>query len=112
MPSRLRNSLGNDAEPRVIIVERNAAIAPDMGKGARPVIEDALKQLGVETRLGVGVASLDAPGVTLSNGEHIETETVIWAAGIRAAPLTAVSVPICSPLDSVTPEASSEATPT
>jgi NADH dehydrogenase len=90
MPSRLRNSLGNDAEPRVIIVERNAAIAPDMGEGARPVIEDALKQLGVETRLGVGVASLDASGVTLSNGEHIETETVIWAAGIRAAPLTAL----------------------
>src|SRR4029434_2717278 len=24
----------------------------------------------------------------LSDGEHIETETVIWAAGIRAAPLT------------------------
>ena len=39
-------------------------------------------------RLGAGVASLDASGVTLSNGEHIETETVIWAAGIRAAPLT------------------------
>src|SRR5258708_35361397 len=89
MPSRLRNSLGNDAEPRVISVERNAAIAPDMGEGARPVIEDALKQLGVETRLGAGVASLHASGVTLSNGEHIETETVIWAAGIRAAPLTA-----------------------
>jgi NADH dehydrogenase len=27
--------------------------------------------------------------VTLSDGEHIEAETVIWAAGIRAAPLTA-----------------------
>jgi NADH dehydrogenase len=89
MPARLRKSLGNDAKPRVIIVERNAAIAPDMGEGARPVIEDALKRLGVETRLGAGVASLDATGITLSDGEHIETETVIWAAGIRAAPLTA-----------------------
>src|SRR4029453_15765899 len=27
-------------------------------------------------------------GVTLSTGEHIESATVIWAAGIRAAPLT------------------------
>ena len=42
----------------------------------------------METRFGAGVASLDKSGVTLSNGEHIETETVIWAAGIRAAPLT------------------------
>ena len=89
MPSRLREILGKDAKTRVIIVDRNKAIAPDMGEGPRPVIEDALRKLGVETRLGAGVASLDKSGVTLSNGEHIEAETVIWAAGIRAAPLTA-----------------------
>jgi NADH dehydrogenase len=88
MPSRLRKIFGKDATPRVIIVDRNSAIAPDMGEGPRPVIEDALRKVGVETRLGAGVASLDKSGVTLSNGEHIETETVIWAAGIRAAPLT------------------------
>lgn len=89
MPARLRQILGRDAKPRVIIVDRNEAIAPDMGPGPRPVIEDALRKLGVETRLGAGVASLDKSGVTLSNGEHIEAATVIWAAGIRAAPLTA-----------------------
>lgn len=89
MPTRLREIFGKDARTRVIIVERNDGIAPDMGAGPRPVIEDALRKLGVEARVGVGVASLDKSGVTLSNGEHIETETVIWAAGIRAAPLTA-----------------------
>ncbi len=89
IPTRLREILGTNAKTRVIIVERNAAIAPDMGTGARPIIEEALRKVGVETRLGAGVASLDETGVTLSSGEHIETETVIWAAGIRAAPLTA-----------------------
>jgi len=88
MPARLRAILGKDARPRVIIVERNSAIAPDMGEGPRPIIEEALRKLGVETRLGAGVASLDNSGITLSDGERIETETVIWAAGIRAAPLT------------------------
>ncbi|QND75077.1 NAD(P)/FAD-dependent oxidoreductase [Tardiphaga robiniae] len=88
IPARLRAILGKDAQPRVIIVERNSAIAPDMGEGPRPIIEEALRKLGVETRLGAGVASLDASGITLSDGERIETETVIWAAGIRAAPLT------------------------
>jgi NADH dehydrogenase len=88
MPSRLREILGKDARTRVIIVDRNKAIAPDMGEGPRPVIEEALRKLGVETRLGAGVASLDESGITLSDGERIETETVIWAAGIRAAPLT------------------------
>ena len=88
MPTRLRAILGKGAKPRVIIVERNQAIAPDMGEGPRPIIEEALRKVGVETRVGAGVASLDKSGVTLSNGDHIETETVIWAAGIRAAPLT------------------------
>ncbi|MGM4916255.1 NAD(P)/FAD-dependent oxidoreductase [Tardiphaga sp. 813_E8_N1_3] len=89
MSSRLRAILGKDAKPRVIIVDRNKAIAPDMGDDARPIIEDALRKLGVETRLGVGVTSLEKSGVTLSNGDYIESATVIWAAGMRAAPLTA-----------------------
>ena len=88
MPARLRKIFGNETRPRVIIVERNPAIAPDMGDASRPVIENALKMLGVETRLGACVASLDQSGVTLVGGEHIETESVIWAAGIRAAALT------------------------
>ena len=89
MPSRLRAILGKDAKPRVIIVERNSAVAPDMGASPRPVIEESLRKVGVESRLGVGVESLDKSGVTLSSGEHIASATVIWAAGMRAAPLTA-----------------------
>ncbi|MDT4740379.1 NAD(P)/FAD-dependent oxidoreductase [Bradyrhizobium sp. WYCCWR 12699] len=89
LPARLRAIFGKDAKPRVIIVDRNSAIASAMGEGPRPVIEDALHKRGVETRLGAGVASLDQSGVTLTSGEHIEAETVIWAGGIRAAPLTA-----------------------
>jgi NADH dehydrogenase len=89
MPARLRAILGKDAKPRVVIVDRSDGIAPDMGPGPRPIIENALRQLGVETRLGVSVAALDKAGVTMSSGEHIESATVIWAAGMRAAPLTA-----------------------
>jgi NADH:ubiquinone reductase (H+-translocating) len=89
MPARLSAILGENAKPRVIIVERGDAIAPDMGAGPRPLIEDALRKLGVEVRLGAGVAALDKSGVTLASGERIESATVIWAAGMRAAPLTA-----------------------
>ncbi|MTV16357.1 MULTISPECIES: NAD(P)/FAD-dependent oxidoreductase [Bradyrhizobium] len=88
MPARLREILGKDARPRVVIVDRNAAIAPDMGEGPRPIIEDAMRKLGVEGRFGAGVAEVSKSGVTLSNGEHVEAATVVWAAGIRAAPLT------------------------
>lgn len=88
IPARLRKILGENTKPRVVIVDRNEAIAPDMGAGPRPIIAEALGKLGVETRLGTGVTSLDKSGVTLSSGEHIQAETVIWAAGMRAAPLT------------------------
>jgi NADH dehydrogenase len=88
MPTRLRAILGANANPRIVIVERNDAIAPDMGAGSRPIIEDALRKLGLEARVGVGVQALDKTGVTLSNGERVEAATVIWAAGMRAAPLT------------------------
>lgn len=89
MPSRLRAVLGDDAAIRVVIVDRGTAIAPDMGPGPRPIIERALGELGIETRLGAGVEALDETGVTLASGEHIAAATVVWAAGMRAAPLTA-----------------------
>jgi NADH:ubiquinone reductase (H+-translocating) len=89
MPGRLRAIFGEHARSRVIIVELSDAIAPDMGPGPRPIIEEALHKLGIEVRLGAGVVALDKSGVTLSDGEHIESATVIWAAGMRAAPLTA-----------------------
>ena len=89
MPARLRAILGEDANIRVVIIDRNSVIAPDMGANARPVIESALRQLGIETRLGAGVEALDETGVTLNSGERIDSATVIWAAGIRAAPITA-----------------------
>ncbi|SOZ34857.1 NAD(P)/FAD-dependent oxidoreductase [Cupriavidus neocaledonicus] len=89
MPARLREVLGEDAAVSVIMVERNAAIGPDLGEGPRPVITQALTELGVTWKLGAGVAAVDAKGVTLENGERIEAETVIWTAGARASELTA-----------------------
>jgi NADH dehydrogenase len=89
MPSRLRAILGPQANVRVIIVDRNDAIAPAMGAHPRPLIEKALREAGVDTRLGVGVSALDGNGVTLSDGQSIESATVIWAGGFRANPLTA-----------------------
>lgn len=89
MPHRLRAALGQDADVRVVVVERNDAIGPDLGPGPRPVIEQAFKELGVETRLGAGITAIDQNGVTLASGERIEAATVVWTAGVRANDLTA-----------------------
>ena len=72
-----------------MIVERNELIAPQTGDNPRPAIAKAIRDCGVETILGVGVTTVDESGVTLSNGERIESATVIWTAGMRASALTA-----------------------
>src|SRR4029079_3748467 len=89
MPTRLRSIFGNEADIRIVLVERGELIAPQTGANPLPVIAKAIRNAGVEIMLGVGVTALDESGVTLSNGQHIESATVIWTAGMRASALTA-----------------------
>jgi NADH:ubiquinone reductase (H+-translocating) len=87
LPSHLRRILGENPI-QVIVVERADAIGPDLGPGPRPVIEQALSELGVTVRLGVGVSAIDPKGVVLTDGSRIESQTVIWTAGLQASELT------------------------
>lgn len=80
---------GSSVAPRVVLIDRNPHVGSDMGMSARPVIEAALAENGVETLTGVGVAAVDAHGVTLSSGDVLASRTVVWCAGMRANPLVA-----------------------
>jgi NADH dehydrogenase len=75
--------------PRVILIDRSPFVGSDMGTSARPVIEAALDQSGVETMLSAEVAAIDERAVTLSSGAVLAAATVVWSAGMRANPLTA-----------------------
>jgi len=88
MPERVRRVLGHEAEVRVVVVERSATVGHELGEGPRPAITQAFESLGVESRAGVSVTSVDAGGVTLSTGERIAAQTVIWTGGMRASALT------------------------
>ncbi|SOJ55376.1 NADH dehydrogenase-like protein [Mycobacterium simulans] len=85
LPHRLR-ALG--VTPRVVLVDHNAFVGSDMGASARPVIEQALSDNGVETRTGVSVAAVGRGGLSLSSGEQLAAATVVWCAGMRASSLT------------------------
>jgi NADH dehydrogenase len=84
MPGRLRTLLATARLKRpfrVILVDHNPWIGSDMGNGARPVIEQALRDLGIETRAGVSIASINGSGVKLESGAVIPAATVIWRGG-------------------------------
>lgn len=91
MPVRLQEILAKanlDRPFRVILADHNPHVGSDMGESARPVIEEALAALGIETQLGIEVVSIGPTGMTLRSGEEIPAATVVWCAGMRANPLT------------------------
>jgi len=88
LPNRLRTLFAGDGvTPRVVLVDHNL-VGSDMGASARPVIERALSDNGVEIRTGVSVAEVSREGVSLSSGERLKAATVVWCAGMRASSLT------------------------
>jgi NADH dehydrogenase len=84
LPERLHSILGLDSDVRVILVERGDEIGPDLGPNPRPVIVQALNDVGVEMRLGAAVTTIDAGGVVLATGERLDTLTAVWTAGMVA----------------------------
>ena len=89
MRSRVADHAGPDIADgaRVVLINREAAVGWALGDNPRPIIEDALREAGVEVKLGVKASELDAGGVTLDDGERIASRTVIVTTGMRANPL-------------------------
>jgi NADH dehydrogenase len=82
-----RHQLSGEVE--VVLVERSDVIGPELGPGPRPVLAQAIRELGIDMRLGATVESYVGSVLRLSDGTRVEAETVIWTAGMRANPLTA-----------------------
>lgn len=95
LAAEMRNHLrqkGHEAAAkaaRVLLIEREAVVGPDLGELPRPHIETALATCGVESRLGTSVSTIEANAVTLSSGERIATATVVITTGLGAHPLAA-----------------------
>ena len=85
MPERLKkNGLPHG---KVTLIDALPNTGFHMGDDARPIIEEALSELGICTRTNVSVKSFDHNGVLLVDGERIETHTIIWADGLQASNL-------------------------
>jgi NADH dehydrogenase len=90
LPERLKNiaeKSGNSDEVRVIIIDHND-IGSTLGANPQPILNKVLQNLQIETKTNTHVVSIQADSVTLESGEVIDTQTVIWTAGMRADHLT------------------------
>lgn len=73
------------AAVRVVLVEAGPRLLPQMPEQLSNYARRALERLGVEVRLDAAVEAVDAEGVAVA-GERLQAETVLWGAGVRAAP--------------------------
>ncbi|KAJ5707477.1 hypothetical protein N7488_007278 [Penicillium malachiteum] len=86
--TELPKRLSHIPNARLVLVDSADQVGAELGPGPRPVILNALNDLGVELKLGSPVAEIYADAVVLASGERIETKTAIWTVGVRATPLT------------------------
>ena len=77
----------DETKTRVILLEAAQRLLPAMPGDLADYTLRALQKLGVEVKLGAAVQSYDGNTVRLSTGESVQAATLIWAAGVRAAPL-------------------------
>jgi len=86
LPERMREIAGNGTV-RVIVVDPASRVGATLGDGPRSAIREALAVAGIEERTGVTIASADAAGITLSSGERVACQTLVFTTGMRASPL-------------------------
>ncbi|HMN62189.1 MAG TPA: NAD(P)/FAD-dependent oxidoreductase, partial [Anaerolinea sp.] len=95
MAELVRNGLPRDypgldwGEARVILLEAAGRLLPAMPESLGDYTLRTLRAKGVEVRFNAGMTGFDGSRITLKEGEPIETNTLIWAAGVKASPLEA-----------------------
>jgi NADH dehydrogenase len=74
-------------EIAVTVVELGSRILPALDEDLASYATDRMVRRGMRVELGTSVARIDDGLVTLTNGETLDSETVIWCAGIAPSPL-------------------------
>jgi NADH dehydrogenase/putative oxidoreductase len=73
------------SKARVILVQSGDRVLPTFPEELSAKAEESLAQLGVEVRTRSRVTKIESDHVAVGE-ELIETETVLWAAGVAASP--------------------------
>jgi NADH dehydrogenase len=74
---------------RWVIVDYAPKILPEIPSRLGDYAAAELRSRGVELRVGTSLQSVEEHACELSDGTRIETETVVWTAGVRPNPVLA-----------------------
>lgn len=77
------------SDVKVTLVDGGPRVLPELRERLGELTKRTLARRGVESKLGVFVASADDGGVTLADGTRVAGSTIVWAGGVAANPLVA-----------------------
>lgn len=74
-------------EPRIVLIEATDRLLAALPEELRQYALQRLKKMGVEVLLNTRVTDAEPDRVVLADGSYIPAHTLLWSAGVRAAPL-------------------------
>ncbi|MFM9591019.1 NAD(P)/FAD-dependent oxidoreductase [Streptomyces scabiei] len=79
--------LGGGVRPRWVLVDIAKRVLPEMDEKLSRTADEVLRQRGVDVRTETSVKEATEDGVLLSDGEFVDTRTLVWCVGVRPDPL-------------------------
>ena len=83
---RMEYDAVDPASARIVLIEAGPSILPSFPESLRASARRALVGLGVEVREGVAVTQIEEGAVSIGD-ERLQAHTILWAAGVAAAPI-------------------------
>ncbi|MFE7567863.1 NAD(P)/FAD-dependent oxidoreductase [Streptomyces sp. NPDC057539] len=74
-------------KPRWLLLDIAPRVLPELDHRLSDTAQRVLRERGVDVRTGTSVKEARQTGITLDDGEFVETHTLVWCVGVRPDPL-------------------------
>ncbi|MFB7498580.1 NAD(P)/FAD-dependent oxidoreductase [Streptomyces sp. NPDC056161] len=82
-----RQTLPDGVRPRWLLLDVAPRVLPELDEHLSRTADRVLRRRGVDVRTGTSVQEATHEGVRLTDGEFVETRTLVWCVGVRPDPL-------------------------
>ncbi|ANS69138.1 dehydrogenase [Streptomyces lincolnensis] len=82
-----KHPLREGMRPRWLLLDVADRVLPELDERLSRTADRTLKERGVEVRMGTSVKEATPDGVLLTDGEFVESRTLVWCVGVRPDPL-------------------------
>ncbi|WP_328779456.1 FAD-dependent oxidoreductase [Streptomyces canus] len=82
-----RHPLRKGMRPRWLLLDIAERVLPELDEHLSRTADRTLRERGVEVRMGTSVKEATPDGVLLTDGEFVETRSLVWCVGVRPDPL-------------------------